>query len=325
MVSRACRRWRRWLARVALPAAFAAPLALGGCSAEFGGRCAADDECGEERLCIQGYCLPEDSPDRFADGGPDGAADTDGGPSGQGCAVSGATPAYDENLRPCADEHTAALWRFDDDFEARVPPGATPVAREGDPDGEQVRLDPAGLAGGAAVFAGADDPGLGTTEPVRATAPLTIELWARPAGQDTSSRALVSNLNTDRDDALAGGFELFIDQSDDDPAQYQLGLAYANGRFRQGYETAARFPAGRWVHLAGVIEEDGAVKLYVDGEEEVFDPIPATGRGRDLRIGRRAEGELRPYPGALDEIRLSTIARDAESLRRVARDAERPD
>lgn len=306
-----------------------ASAALGGllfaaCSAEFGGRCANSSECDGTDVCIQGYCLPEDSPDRLTDGGALDGEPSDGAQA-TGCDDTNGTPAYDETLRPCADEHTAALWRFDDDFEAEVPAGATPVTLDGAPNVERVKLA-AGVAGNAVVFDGVDDPELGATEPLRAIAPLTIELWARPAGQDGSSRTLIGNLDADRDPSIAGGFELYIDQYDPDPTLYQLGFAYAVERSRETYESAATFPAEAWVHLAAVIEEDGAVRLYVDGVEERFAPVPATGRGRDLVFGRRPDGfDVRPYPGALDEVRLSTIARDGATLQRVARDFARPE
>lgn len=321
MVSRTPR-VRRLLASLAL----AAPLALAGCSAEFGGRCAETAECGDERICIQGYCLPPDSPDRFNDGGADAGPGADGS-TGTGCDAPGPTPAYDDALRPCADESTAALWRFDDSFEARVPAGSVVVSLAGTPNADWVKVDPeGGVFGGAAVFAGGGDPELVMTEPVRVTLPLTIELWARASGQDGDSRTLVGNLELDESPEIAGGFELTVDQTGRDPNLYQFGLAYAELRNRRQFEAAATFVVDTWVHLAAVIEADGTVKLYVDGVEQVFDPIPAAGAGRDLVFGRRAEdtGQARPYPGALDEVRLSTIARSADALRRAAEGVTRP-
>lgn len=306
-----------------------------GCTAEFGGRCAETAECSGEYVCIQGYCLPADSTDAV-DGGPqsDGGAEAgeppplDGVIFGESCRFDAVerVPAYDPEFRPCADPDTAALWRFDDDFEALLPPGGSPVALAGTPDANRVRIDAAGASGGAAVFDGAGDPQLDFDSPIRATPPLTIELWARPSGQDTDSRTLVGNLDVDRDGNIAGGFELFIDQSDADPGRYVLGLAYAAGRDRRSYESAATFPVDRWVHLAASIDTDRMVRLYVDGVQEAVGPIESTGRGRDLLFGRRSEGgDLRPYPGALDEVRLSTVVRDGETLRRVAEGFTRPD
>lgn len=303
---------------------------LAGCTAEFGGRCATADECDEDRICLQGYCLP---PEAAEDAGPDGGEPpSDGGeppadggePPELGLAratcdpPTGPVPAYDDALRPCVDDATIALWRFDDDFEAAVPPDSDPLTRSGDVSGDRVRID-GGVFGGAAVFDGGGDPNLDLDSAVRAEGPMTVELWLRIPSEGQAFRGVLGNLQ--QRGGETGGFEIFVNESD---GAYRLGFGWRSDRF---HETDARFPADTWTHLAATLDASNALVLYVDGQPQRFDPIPLGDTPRGLRFGRGIRTFLgdRPFPGAIDEVRISSVARDPATLARVAEGVTRPE
>lgn len=314
-------------ARVPATAALAALLGLAGCSGDFGGRCAEPDDCSSDRICVQGYCLPPDSSDA-PDGGltPDGGPVLDGVDFGASCRFDEVevVPAYDPQYRPCADAHTAALWRFDNDFEATTPPGV-PEPMAGAPNDARVRLESgAGISNGGAVFDGQGDPDLAFDAPVRAETPLTIELWIRVNRLDTQSRVLLGNLRRGGNPMQRGGFELFVDRDDAAIEDYTLGFAWWGGARVDAVNTAATFPPETWVHLAAVVEADGTLRLYIDGEPQVFPPVDIDGRANGLVFGSQSDPRERFYGGVIDEVRISTVARDPALLRQVALGFARP-
>lgn len=341
------KRDRWWLA-----AALAA--SLGGCSAEFGGRCEVDDDCGETQVCTQGYCLPDDveaGPDDgvpddvgpMADGGridlepvSDGApldaggedlgpdAEIDMAPPPLCPAADGVIPAYDvaQGHRACPDEATVALWRFDGDFDALGPNGEPGPARAGMPRRQAVQLVDEGI-GGAARFVG--DMGqetrfvLAGEEGLRNETPLSVELWARLDGFDGGDRPLMSSV--DISGMNRGGWELFVRRAGE---AYIFGAGAAN-LFSEGERVSfvaddRPFEAGRWVHLA-VIARGGinGVSLYIDGERSDREGTAAFGRYDDpFRFGERsAEGGPR-YPGLLDEVRVSSVPRSPDDFAAAA-------
>lgn len=315
-----------------LPLTLAALAALAGCTAEFGGRCAAADECDPDRICLQGYCLPPsaagpdgEAPDGEASDGdvPDGEAPDGGDAPPRTCDPPAGVevPAWDEALRPCADGATVALWRFDDGFEATVPIDRDPLQRSEDVVADRVRIDGGGLFGGAAAFDGAGDPNLDMVDTIRSSGPLTIELWLRLDGEGQQFRGLVSNLDEGR--GRRGGFELFAHAIDGEPRSYRLAFAWSGSQY---HWTDARFTNGTWAHLAATLDEENRLTLFVDGQGQPFDVVPIGDDPTNLRIGRgmRIFNDLRPVRGAIDELRISSIARDPADIARVAQGASRP-
>lgn len=316
---------------IALAAALAA---LAGCTDEFGGRCATADECDEDRICLQGYCLP---PEAAEDAGPDGGeppSDRGRPPSDRGepppdlglapttCdPPTGPVPAYDDALRPCVDDATIALWRFDDGFEAAVPSDSDPLNRSGDVASDRVRIGD-GVFGGAAVFDGRGDPNLDVDDPVRGAGPMTVELWLRISAEGQAFRGVLGNLR--QRGGRVGGFEIFVNEADDDPLSYRLGFGWRTDGYHQ---TEARFRVDTWTHLAATLDESNRLTLYVDGQPQRFDAVPLGDEPTGLRFGRGITilFDIRAFPGAIDEVRISNVVREPTELARVAAGVTRPE
>ncbi|GAH71777.1 unnamed protein product, partial [marine sediment metagenome] len=91
-------------------------------------------------------------------------------------------------------------------------------------------------------------------------------------------------------------------------------------------------PSERWLHLAGVLDEDG-ITFYRDGQIVGTKSVPRTmiGGSSDLDIGRGFGAARRQMPGYIWEVRLYDRALSAEeiaslvSVRRPAMPADLPD
>lgn len=328
-------RW--WLA-----AALAASLA--GCSAEFGGRCEVDDDCGETQVCTQGYCLPDDVEAGPDDGVPDdmgpmsdGAPVPDRGPaadldppvdSGSAAAlcdpVDGVIPAYDPAFghRVCPDELTVALWRFEGSFE--------PVGANGEPgpaladgrDRDAVVIESGGF-GQAARFIGDDQRVVGFGVEGNALYndhPMTIEMWVRFIAFDDEYQVLLSTL--DVEGGGRGGLSLYISRNE---GTFLFGAAGASrlGQNRLVAVTADDLPLtpGEWIHLATRNRSDGnnGLELYVNGERSGNRTFGWLGESpAPLRFGE-ANAESGPrYEGMIDEVRISRAERAREDFEAAA-------
>lgn len=331
------RRDRWWLA-VAL-------VAAGGCSAEFGGRCEVEDDCSETQVCTQGYCLPDEAeagpddgvPDDMGpmddggrlDGGDMAPASDAGAPIDAGGAqlcdrVDGVMPAYDPAFdhRPCPDEHTVALWRFDDGFEPLGPEGSPgPTVADGR-DRDAVQLNDEGH-GGAARFVGDDQRVVrlgveGNT--LYNDEPMTIEMWARFVAFDDDYQVLVSTL--DVSGGNRGGVSLYIDREGE---TYRFGAAIAS-QIAEGQIvalTADELPLapGQWVHLAMRTRREGreGLELYVDGERASQRGWAVFGSdSAPLRFGESGDGDGPRFEGLLDEVRVSSVQRAREDFEAAA-------
>lgn len=313
-------------------------LILGGCSADFGGRCATPDDCSEGRICELGYCL-DPIPDGGPDGGdaPDGQAtpgdggpgdDPDGGAPSLSCDVTpiDQIPAYDDAHRPCPDQHTVALWRFDDDLLPVGPGGLDGPGLASDPNGDRVGLEQ-GASSRGVDFRGNGDPRVIFDGPVRAEKPLTVEAWVRTEGHDDQYHVVVGNLrravaaNPER----MGGWELIIDDINDQ-GEHQVGVAVSTAETDnrvEEYWADERITPSKWAHVAIVLQED-RTRVVVNGSVTELEGLPTTPRPQRLTFGRRADLLERFYSGQLDELRISSIARPIEELQRVAREFNRP-
>lgn len=314
-----------------------------GCSAEFGGRCETAAECSDDRICIQGYCLPPDSqgPD---DGVPDDAAPPDDGgridqdpaavdaepdaaPTAPLCAPGAdGIPAYDPAYghRACPDAHTIALWRLDTDFAALGPDGAAGPGLDREPNRDAVQLVAPGVGAGSARFTGQRDPEfvVAGNDALREVFPLTVELWVMIEGFQGADRALVGNLdNTGRG---RGGWEFFVRAIDGQRYVFGAGVpGFGEGTTLDLIADDRVVAPNVWVHVALVGPGGGEpVRIFVDGVASVNDTGTLLSEGEAFRLGARRESNAHYFQGRLDEVRLSAVARSPEDIAAAA--ANRP-
>lgn len=113
---------------------------------------------------------------------------------------------------------------------------------------------------------------------------------------------------------IGSGYELAIDNN---VSSYQNPQLYmwvsASGGARGAYSNT-RLMINRWYHVAGVY--DGlSIKLYIDGNLDntinFSESVPMIGNTEILYLGRRhpSNNFARYFPGRIDEVRISNIAR----------------
>jgi len=225
--------------------------------------------------------------------------------------------SYRSVVAACADEFTVALWRFDRDFDALAPQGVEAPIRNRDPsDAVEIRGDQ-GASNGAAWFDGGDDPRFRMEDPLWPGGPFTVELWVWLEGHDGSARALLSNVRWDG--SGRGGFELLVAPIGD---AYQLIFSVPGPADRDLVIADAAFDAERWVHIAVTYDGTDSLWTFVDGAAQQL-PLPELmANPARLRFGHTID--RRRFPGAIDEVRISNIARDPGVLGKVAQGFERP-
>ncbi len=144
-----------------------------------------------------------------------------------------------------------------------------------------------------------------------APASVTVEAWVRIDALN-KIHYLVTNADNDFND----GFSLIVDQSG------RVNFVAASGLYVKGIALSATLlQVGQWHHVAGVYDaQNGQVKVYVDGLEESVVPYADGVRylsGRDLKLGsqnKAFERAGRFLRGALDEVRIWNVARDADEI-----------
>ena len=146
--------------------------------------------------------------------------------------------------------------------------------------------------------------------------PFTLEAWISP-GDLSGRRGLVAKTESSE-------YGIFV--SDGAP-EFSVHL---DGKYRTAGSSEPIIHPGEWQHIAGVY--DGSeVRLYLNGD--LIDAAPASGTRRlntlPLMIGADTDRRGNPmshFPGQIDEVRLSTIARYSgsrfEPERRLSPDAE---
>jgi len=77
-----------------------------------------------------------------------------------------------------------------------------------------------------------------------------------------------------------------------------------------------------WYHLAGVADSSGAVKLYLNGEQEGSGNSKLTHADIDLRIGARhpnagGAGVVDPFPGTIDEVAIFNVALTKDDIQSI--------
>ncbi len=142
-------------------------------------------------------------------------------------------------------------------------------------------------------------------------ASVTVEAWVRIDALN-KVHYLVTNADNDFND----GFSLIVDQSG------RVNFVAASGLYVKGIALSATLlQVGQWHHVAGVYDaQNGQVKVYVDGLEETVVPYADGIRyltARDLKLGSQNKAYERAgrfLKGALDEVRIWNVARDANDI-----------
>jgi biopolymer transport protein ExbB len=154
------------------------------------------------------------------------------------------------------------------------------------------------IANGAGFEAGKtilvnDTPSLA----VSAAKGATISFWMKPAGLQTD--ALIFH-------RAGAGSEVAIGL--DQNAIYAR-VKLPNGRVAETTKSAS-VRVDNWQHVALVIEAT-KLALYVDGAEVTNTPLQLADFGGAITLGAAVDGS-RAYSGALDEVRIDSVARDAD-------------
>src|SRR5262249_54906079 len=130
----------------------------------------------------------------------------------------------------------------------------------------------------------------------------TVELWAKISG---GNGQMISPITRDGDDC-------------GETAAWMLDVAHGDVIFEaydanghgQAAETPMKLTDGQWHHWAAVVS-DRQMRLYIDGRRVARLPYVAGATGSEcpVGIGYRATHGLCYMDGAIDEVRISRIAR----------------
>lgn len=98
-----------------------------------------------------------------------------------------------------------------------------------------------------------------------------------------------------------------------------LSFIYNNGQGGNTSISAGTLEAGKWQHVAVTISS-AATKIFIDGQP-IFSPAISHSQllqiGQDIVLGNSYKQDFqssKPFKGAIDEVRISGIARDVGSL-----------
>jgi len=80
-----------------------------------------------------------------------------------------------------------------------------------------------------------------------------------------------------------------------------------------------------WYHFAGVVDDNGSVKLYINGEQDGSGNSKLTSADIDLRIGARhpnagGAGIIDPFPGTIDEVAIFDVAMAKDDIKSIMTD-----
>ena len=212
-------------------------------------------------------------------------------------------------------------WRMDEVADGKTP-DATSNGLAGAVKGKAATVP--GRVGGALEFDGSGGHvELPKTDALHALqkGSYTLALWYRPTEAPTGKSG--------KENAYAHG--LLMKAGAHSGLEYVTGtrffldhwLAPTGHAFASGTTVS---PAGRWAHVAGVVDRDGGeVRLFVDGKRDLAKPYAKGAEGKDYgttpwRIGIANPGakEYRyPSKGAFDEVRIYDRALSDEEVARL--------
>ncbi len=135
------------------------------------------------------------------------------------------------------------------------------------------------------------------------SAAFTVEFWAKPTGGSALRMAISSRTSS------INGYQVLIT----DTGLWQVMLGSSGAWIVFNGPTAV---IGQWAHIA-LTYGSGTARLYVDGRQvssaTLTHLINPSGQ---LRIGAIATGTQFPFIGAMDEVRIWSVARTADQIRR---------
>ncbi|NLF62425.1 MAG: LamG domain-containing protein [Lentisphaerae bacterium] len=143
----------------------------------------------------------------------------------------------------------------------------------------------------------------------------TVELWAKPSSDlfKQPQAFLVDkkyfHYASDRKDANSD-YGFYLQQNSRQPDQYQLVATLGFGTDSVWASSSyLPFEADTWYHLAFTYDGNGKVAFFRDGElllEKTFPGRKAIANGGNgVAIGDRFGSNFNPFPGVLDEVRIS--------------------
>lgn len=194
----------------------------------------------------------------------------------------------------------AARWNFND--------GSGPTALDMTANNNDATLK--GTFGNALLFDGVNDyVSVGDSGSLDITGPITLEAWIKPLVIPVSGdKVIVSKWNHNAPPQRS--YYLTIR---DKKLSFYLSPDTVNYMTLQGADMTPYI--GQWVHVAATF--DGATaKLYINGVDQL---ITSTTTGiysssSPLYIGSYLPTDLRTFNGAIDEVRISNIARTSFDL-----------
>lgn len=205
------------------------------------------------------------------------------------------------------DDAHLAVWHLADahdstgtidlvDFGTMATPGAVGGARAFDGEAAHLRA-PEGSAIGELLLGDA-----------------TIEAFIHPLSFGQQGRGRI--IDCASDDEPTSGWTLRV--RDIDPEGSGLQLERANVGVETGWTAGGTVAPGTWIHVA-MVWTDGDAQMFVDGEGVETQRWEGSGPPIDLAscrvaIGRVAETPSGAFDGWIDEVRVSSVARDPSWL-----------
>lgn len=201
------------------------------------------------------------------------------------------------------DDGHAAVWHLTDLHDSTGAIDLDDFGTQGTP----------GAVGGARMFDG-EGAYLRSTQPTSLGALLergaTIEAIIHPQSFGQQGRGRI--VDHAIDDAPSAGWTLRIRNSN--PASSGLHFERARTLAESGFAAGDVIELDTAIHVA-MVWSDGAAQLFVDGEGVVTELWEGAGQPVDLEmadvaIGRVAGSPVGGFDGWIDEVRVSTVARD---------------
>ncbi|MFH1127092.1 MAG: DUF2341 domain-containing protein, partial [archaeon] len=165
-----------------------------------------------------------------------------------------------------------------------------------------------GIVGNALKFDGIDDyVDIGNPSSLQLTGAITLEAWVKWNGTENPYFVTKTGDSTHRSYDLSGNV--------DGTVEFRVGGTSCNIIQSSG---GLVVPADEWIHLAGVYEPSGYIRLYVDGsiakENTTSVPSSQCENGLNWFIGAR-EGNQGFSNGTIDEVRIYNRTLSPDEIR----------
>ncbi len=236
--------------------------------------------------------------------------------------TSEASPSLESYYHEMAvDNNTVGLWHMDETANDTCSGGedvcdSSGNGNDGTVTGTTITTTNQRVGTAARDFSGAGDYiSLGTGLNSITSLPVTIEAWIKIDSIDAGSDPMIVQQNESASNHY--GFRFGITQNS------ALDLAYGDGGAigpanRRSYTSADNtLVAGQWYHVAGVINGNTHMSLYVNGVRiggsysGTGGAISVSGNGS---IGRYVSNSTEYFNGIIDEVRVSNVARTPDEI-----------